>query len=57
MKYLLIAFGIFCLVSCHDLHQKIYETFHGTKHAFAKDSVPQKDSILRAINDSSLEKK
>jgi hypothetical protein len=39
MKYLLIAFGLVCLVSCHDLHQKMYDTFHGKKDSVAKDST------------------
>jgi hypothetical protein len=44
MKYLLIAFGI-CLMSCHDLHQKLYDTFHNKKASITKDSVARKDSI------------
>ena len=47
MKYLLIAFGFVGLVSCHDLHQKLYETFHRKNHAVAKDSTAKKDSTLK----------
>ena len=43
MKYLLVAFGIFCLMSCHDLHQKLYDTFHGKKEV--KDSLVKKDPV------------
>ena len=50
-------FSFLLLVSCHDLHQKLYETFHGKKHAVTKDSTVIKDSILKATTDSSLKKK
>ena len=44
-------------MSCHDLHQKLYETFHGTNHTVIKDSAAIKDSTLKAATDSSLIKK
>lgn len=56
MKYLLCIFLAMCLMSCHDLHQKMYETFHGKNHTVAKDSTAKKDSILKAITDSSFQK-
>ena len=49
-------FSFICLTSCHDLHQKLYETFHGSKHGVTKDSAAIKDSILKATTDSSLKK-
>ena len=53
MKYLLLIFFAICLMSCHDLHQKLYDTFHGNKHTVTKDSAAKKDSILKAVTDSS----
>lgn len=31
MKYIFAAIAFFCFSSCHDLHQKMYDTFHGKK--------------------------
>lgn len=45
MKYLLIAFGFVCLTSCHDLHQKLYDTFHDKKDT-TKDSDDYKNVQL-----------
>ena len=52
--FLFLWFVLF--VSCHDLHQKLYDTFHGSKHTVTKDSAAIKDSILKATTDSSLKK-
>ena len=56
MKYLLLIFFAICFMSCHDLHQKLYDTFHGKKESISKDSTAKKDSILKATMDSSLRK-
>ncbi|MDB5200519.1 MAG: hypothetical protein JWO92_2482 [Chitinophagaceae bacterium] len=56
MKYLLLIFFAICLVSCHDLHQKLYDTFHGKKESVAKDSTLKKDSILIDTTVSSSKK-
>lgn len=56
MKYLQLIFFAICFMSCHDLHQKLYDTFHGKKEHVAKDSAAKKDSILKATTDSSLKK-
>ena len=34
-----------CFSSCNDLHQKLYDTFHGKKEITKKDSVAKKDSV------------
>ena len=57
MKYLLLIFFAICLTGCHDLHQKLYETFHGKNHTVTKDSAAKKDSILKAVTDSSSTKR
>ncbi len=39
MKYLLLGILLIGFTSCHDLHQKMYNTFHGKKDSVAKDST------------------
>ena len=35
-----------CFSSCNDLHQKLYDTFHGKKEIAKKDSVAKKDTVV-----------
>ena len=35
-----------CFSSCNDLHQKLYDTFHGKKEITKKDSVAKKDTVV-----------
>jgi hypothetical protein len=39
MKYIFFAITLIFFFSCHDLHQKLYDTFHGKKKHVLKDSV------------------
>ena len=37
--------SLICFSSCNDLHQKLYDTFHGKKEITKKDSVAKKDTV------------
>ena len=46
MKYIFFAIAFICFSSCNDLHQKLYDTFHGKKEITKKDSVAKKDTVV-----------